>query len=82
MSEMGHPIIGDNIYGSSRWSQKLGDDIRVRIETLNRIALHAYELGFAHPVSLEEKNYLVGWPRDMHDLIEAMGFSDVSNLHI
>jgi len=37
MSEMGHPIVGDRAYGSSQ-------------DPLGRLGLHAFQLGFSHPV--------------------------------
>lgn len=38
LSEMGHPIVGDRPYGSS-------------LNPLGRLGLHAFQLGFKHPVS-------------------------------
>ena len=38
LSEMGHPIVGDRAYGSTQ-------------NSLGRLGLHAFYLGFAHPVS-------------------------------
>jgi 23S rRNA-/tRNA-specific pseudouridylate synthase len=35
---MGHPIVGDRAYGSSQ-------------NPLGRLGLHAFQLGFKHPVS-------------------------------
>lgn len=40
LSEMGHPIAGDRAYGSTR-------------DPLRRLGLHAFALGFKHPVSGE-----------------------------
>jgi 23S rRNA pseudouridine1911/1915/1917 synthase len=37
LSEMGHPIVGDRAYGS-------------RQDPLGRLGLHAFQLGFTHPV--------------------------------
>lgn len=37
LSEMGHPIVGDRAYGSKK-------------DPLGRLGLHAFHLGFAHPV--------------------------------
>jgi 23S rRNA pseudouridine1911/1915/1917 synthase len=41
LSEMGHPIVGDRAYGSAQ-------------DPLKRLGLHAFLLGFRHPVSGEE----------------------------
>ena len=38
LSEMGHPIVGDRAYGSSQ-------------DPLRRLGLHAFQLGFKHPVT-------------------------------
>ncbi len=38
LSEMGHPIVGDRAYGSSQ-------------NPMGRLGLHAFQLGFRHPVS-------------------------------
>jgi RluA family pseudouridine synthase len=38
LSEMGHPIVGDRAYGSTR-------------DPLKRMGLHAFQLGFRHPVT-------------------------------
>jgi RluA family pseudouridine synthase len=40
LSEMGHPIVGDRAYGSSQ-------------NPLGRLGLHAFQLGFNHPVTGE-----------------------------
>jgi 23S rRNA pseudouridine1911/1915/1917 synthase len=40
LSEMGHPIVGDRAYGSSQ-------------NPLGRLGLHAFQLGFAHPITGE-----------------------------
>jgi 23S rRNA pseudouridine1911/1915/1917 synthase len=37
LSEMGHPIVGDRAYGSSQ-------------DPLGRLGLHAFQLGFSHPI--------------------------------
>ncbi len=48
LSEAGHPIIGDRLYGSPRPLQSLGKRLKSSIEDLHRIGLHACELGFTH----------------------------------
>jgi 23S rRNA pseudouridine1911/1915/1917 synthase len=42
---VGHPIVGDVLYGRSR----LAPPLRERVEALGRHALHAAVLGFEHP---------------------------------
>ncbi|MCB0415356.1 MAG: RluA family pseudouridine synthase, partial [Bdellovibrionales bacterium] len=54
LSEMGYAIVGDNTYGNFSRSKNLKSvKLRTQIKNLNRIALHAAELGFTHPTSKE-----------------------------
>lgn len=50
LSSIGHPILGDRLYGP-RLPAWLPPAARSRIARLDRLALHARELGFTHPVS-------------------------------
>ncbi|MFC1809613.1 RluA family pseudouridine synthase [Candidatus Omnitrophota bacterium] len=59
MAHFGHPVIGDMVYGvSSRF--------------ITRQALHAYLLGFMHPISNEYVEFRVDMPEDMQTLIGAL----------
>lgn len=47
LSEAGHPLIGDALYGKARTiSQRLGPQLRERLASFPRQALHAHVLGF------------------------------------
>lgn len=59
MSYMGHPLIGDSLYG--------GD-----ASVIDRTALHSSELTFTHPISKEEMSFKVQPPEDMAELIERL----------
>jgi len=56
MKHIGHPIVGDKKYGSS-------------INPLKRIALHAFELVFTHPVTGEVLEFKSSIPKKMDLLI-------------
>lgn len=56
MSYVGHPIIGDSLYGSSS-------------ELINRQALHACKVIFVHPVTKEIMNIEADIPKDIIKLI-------------
>ena len=60
MSHIGHPIIGDELYGS------LDEDL------INRQALHAYSLKFKQPRTKEILEFKTDIPRDMKELIEKL----------
>jgi 23S rRNA pseudouridine1911/1915/1917 synthase len=78
LSEMGHPIVGDRLYGSTRPLQSLGKTLRGNVENWKRIGLHAYELGFTHPRRDEVLKFFASWPEDLKDLIDQLEFWDVS----
>ena len=60
MSHIGHPIIGDELYGS------LDENL------INRPALHAYSLKFKQPRTKEILEFKTDIPRDMKELIEKL----------
>nr|WP_047169761.1 RluA family pseudouridine synthase [Sphingomonas sp. Y57] len=68
MASLGHPLLGDPVYGRSRPEHR---------ELLNRLnfhrqALHAARLGFVHPVTSETLSFDSEIPRDMQDLFSEL----------
>ena len=68
MASIGHPLLGDPIYGRSRPEHR---------ETLNRLnfqrqALHAARLGFIHPVTSAALCFDSEIPQDMQDLFSEL----------
>lgn len=82
LSELGHPIVGDRIYGSNRPLLALGKEWQVQISAMARIGLHAYELGFALPSSGVFKQFFAPWPEDIRPLIDRLGMMNVSTPEI
>jgi len=69
MASIGHPLLGDPVYGRSRKSHdKLLKDLDFR-----RQALHAAELGFTHPVTKHRLSFSNPMPPDMQELFNALG---------
>ncbi|MHA6766838.1 RluA family pseudouridine synthase [Sphingobium ummariense] len=68
MAHIGHPLIGDPIYGRAKKSFK------TILETLGfkRQALHARTLGFIHPVTGESLMFESAIPADMQELLSAL----------
>ena len=64
LSEAGHPVCGDKVY-CKRASGAIFDDR----SGAPRLALHATELGFEHPVSGAELHWDMPVPPDMAALI-------------
>lgn len=59
LSELGHPILGDPLYGKSLRSSSV---------TVPRLALHAAELGFVHPITNKFLQFSSSWPSDLATL--------------
>lgn len=74
MAHIGHPLIGDAVYGSGfRTKSKLLDEsTRAIVENFTRQALHAAELGFEHPVTGSEIHFDRGDPDDFAKLLTAL----------
>ncbi|MCB2048224.1 MAG: RluA family pseudouridine synthase [Novosphingobium sp.] len=68
MSSIGHPLLGDPVYGrsSGRFRPAL------TAANFSRQALHATELGFVHPVTQERLHFVSEIPADMQGLIDAL----------
>ncbi len=73
MSHIGHPLIGDPVYGRGR-SMPNGapDEAAVVIKEFGRQALHARLLGFEHPTLGEFMRFEREWPEDMSALKTAL----------
>ena len=56
MQELGHPVIGDERYGSE-------------VNPLNRLALHAFKLCFYHPVTGERMEFETPYPSNFKSLM-------------
>jgi 23S rRNA pseudouridine1911/1915/1917 synthase len=67
MTSIGHPLLGDPVYGRSRPHHRA---ILQKLD-FNRQALHAAELGFVHPVSRETLHFESEMPDDMQQLFSA-----------
>ena len=75
MTESGHPLIGDPVYGNSRRPgrlARLGDEARQALAAFPRQALHAAILGFHHPLSREYLQFSSALPRDIRALITIL----------
>jgi len=55
-SYIGHPILGDDLYGKNS-------------EKINRQALHAHKIEFIHPLTHKKANYISKLPQDMQSLL-------------
>ncbi|MEM1377015.1 MAG: RluA family pseudouridine synthase [Pseudomonadota bacterium] len=74
MAHIGHPLVGDNTYGSGYKTKiaKLDEKSGKAAAALNRQALHAYKLSFEHPTSNEMMHFEAALPDNLSELIHAL----------
>ena len=74
MAHIGHPLIGDPVYGTGFKSkaQLLPEKARKVIEKLPRQALHASVLGFAHPVTGDVLRFESELPKDLSRIVKCL----------
>ena len=69
MASIGHPLLGDPVYGrSGKTHGKLLKEL-----VFDRQALHATELGFIHPVTKRRLSFSSPMPTDMQELKRHLG---------
>jgi 23S rRNA pseudouridine1911/1915/1917 synthase len=67
LSELGHPVCGETVYN------RLPDGtVREDTSGAPRLALHATELGFVHPVTEEPLHYDMPLPPDLQAFLERL----------
>ena len=74
MTAMGHPLLGDQTYGTGQRTRKvkITEAAQIALERLGRQALHAHHLGFEHPVTGEQMGFDADLPNDMQALYDAL----------
>lgn len=69
MASIGHPLVGDPVYGRTRRAHKQ----LLRDMKFHRQALHAAHLGFVHPITKDRLSFDSALPSDMQQLFSALG---------
>lgn len=65
-SHIGHPLLGDDLYGGTT-------------EFIQRQALHAGKLSFAHPITKEHLSIYSPLPPDMCSVLHMLGITHIPN---
>ncbi|MFN3828133.1 MAG: RluA family pseudouridine synthase [Micavibrio sp.] len=83
MTHLGHPLIGDPLYGLARNGQVsrlkkagLEGDLAEEIINFPRQALHAAEIAFIHPLTDEEMAFERPLPEDMERIVSILNQID------
>ena len=77
MASLGHPVVGDMLYGASSQIVPLPEGTKRGLQrlTLGRNFLHAAELEFAHPVTGERLSLVSNLPVDLKDFMAQLAGS-------
>jgi 23S rRNA pseudouridine1911/1915/1917 synthase len=72
LSAIGHPLIGDSLYGPGFKSKlrKLPEPLRGKLATLGRQALHAAHLAFVHPVRGTLLKFNSALPPELSEIVD------------
>jgi 23S rRNA pseudouridine1911/1915/1917 synthase len=71
LKHIGHPLVGDPIYGEARW-KGLPKAVQPRLRDFPRPALHAWKLALAHPIDGRRLEFEAPVPADLRDLWEGV----------
>jgi len=78
MASLGHPVVGDTLYGASTAIVPLAEFARLPRLALQRNFLHAAELEFAHPISSERITMVSNLPTDLKDFMARLASPPVA----
>jgi 23S rRNA pseudouridine1911/1915/1917 synthase len=69
LSAIGHPIVGDSLYGGVH--RRVPGDIRA-VQRLERPFLHAARLAFTHPTERRRMQFIAPLPADLEQVLEGL----------
>jgi 23S rRNA pseudouridine1911/1915/1917 synthase len=78
MASLGHPVVGDTLYGASAAIAPLAEFSRLPRLALQRNFLHAAELEFIHPITNERITMVSNLPSELKDFMAQLSSSPVA----
>lgn len=79
LKALGHPLVGDPIYGEARW-KGLDRELRRPLQDFSRPALHAWRLQLTHPVSGQLLRFEAPAPSDLEVLWRTVAGRELPEL--
>jgi 23S rRNA pseudouridine1911/1915/1917 synthase len=79
LKSLGHPLVGDPVYGERRWKAVAGV-ARRPLESFPRPALHAWRLAFPHPADGSRSAHEAPVPADLAALWRAVAGRELPEL--
>lgn len=67
LAELGHPLCGERVYRTTRFGRPKPDK-----SGAPRVALHAAELGFEHPITGEQLRFSMPLPKDLREFLQRL----------
>ena len=74
LSSINCPILGDPLYGKQKISAIKDPQLKLLIQNLNRVALHAFRLKFLHPLTKKTLKFEIPWPDNLQALLKHLQF--------
>ena len=72
-SAMGHPVVGDALYGGVRRPPRdCPPELAYALENLQGQLLHAYEIEFDHPITGEPMSFTAPLPEDFQEILTCL----------
>jgi 23S rRNA pseudouridine1911/1915/1917 synthase len=71
LAARGWPIVGDPVYGEPGWARIVDPQLAGALRGFPRQALHAWRLGFAHPVTRSRLSVEAPLPVDFRGLLDG-----------
>ena len=79
LADLGHPLVGDRLYGHRRRSQSLDSTSKSALASFPRQALHARKLAVDHPRTGKRMFFCAPMPDDMGKLMEDLSRSRLAS---
>jgi len=76
LASLGHPVVGDPLYGGKRAPSSRRPAARAALLALDRPALHAARLSFTHPATGERLAFQSPLPEDLVSVLGAVSAED------
>lgn len=73
LAQMGHPVVGDQLYGGNRARSLHDPNVRSAVRDLQRHFLHARRLEFCHPRTGKNLVFLSPLPPDLQRFLAQVG---------
>ena len=73
MAHLGYPLVGDPLYGGRlKLPKAASPELISQLQHFKRQALHAWKLGFEHPLTQESVSWEAELPEDMQVLLQIL----------